>query len=397
MISLRRLPYHTPLAAILLALLTHPCEATDCSTPIGSFGPSTAGSFNITMSGFSSAQIQQATAYWNCPGYSSYIPFFQIGGPGGIPVTVVLVTGRSTAPQGGCGLFDPDAVNGHLESASITVWTQQGNGDSCAPLTDSLAHEFGHLLGLADAPDPFGACFDHIMGGRALGFDRSVQSDDCQEADQHWVTPYEQADPPDPYCAAYCPTQCINNVCQDHPSPILMDLENDGIHLTGLDDPVWFDIDADGTQDLLSWTDRSEGFLVLDRNYNGRIDDGGELFGTATRLIDGALAPNGYIAMAELDSQAFNGNEDGHLDSADTAFGFLRLWTDHNHDGISQAEELQTLGAAGIQRIDLEYRSSRRTDRYGNEFRFLGRAWKRGHFGAVRPILTWDVFFLEVL
>jgi hypothetical protein len=176
-----------------------------------------------------------------------------------------------------------------------------------------------------------------------------------------------------------------------------MDLENDGVHLTGLDDPVWFDIDADGTQDLLSWTDRSEGFLVLDRNHNGRVDDGGELFGTATRLIDGALAPNGYIALAELDSQAFNGNEDGHLDSADTAFGLLRLWTDRNHDGISQAEELQTPGAAGIQRVDLEYRSSRRTDRYGNEFRFLGRAWKRGHFGVVRPILTWDVFFLEVL
>lgn len=74
MTSLYRLSRHTTLAVSLLAFATHPCRATDCSTPISSFGTSIAGSFNITMSGFSSSQIQQATAYWNCPGYSSYIP-----------------------------------------------------------------------------------------------------------------------------------------------------------------------------------------------------------------------------------------------------------------------------------------------------------------------------------
>jgi hypothetical protein len=108
------------------------------------------------------------------------------------------------------------------------------------------------------------------------------------------------------------------------------------------------------------------------------------LFGTATRLANGTRASNGYVALAELDSWIFSGNGDGHLDSADAAFGSLRLWTDRNHDGISQPEELQTLAEAGIRRIDLDYRSSRRTDRYGNEFRFLGRAWKAGRNGVVR-------------
>jgi hypothetical protein len=173
-----------------------------------------------------------------------------------------------------------------------------------------------------------------------------------------------------------------------------MDTENDGIHLTGLDDPVWFDIDADGDADLISWTDRSEGILALDRNGNGTIDDGGELFGNATLLADGRQAPNGYVALAELDAWAFGGNGDAFIDAADEAFASLRLWTDLNHDGVSQPEELLTLAEAGILRISLDYRTSHRTDRYGNEFKFLGKAWKLGRRGFVRPILTWDVFFL---
>ena len=310
-------------------------------------------------------------------------------------MTIIRRSGNSTASGGGCGRYTPENVNGHIESATIEIWTNEVNGTPCAPLTDSLAHEFGHLLGLSDAQDPYGQCLDHIMGGRATGFTRTVQADDCQVADQQWETTYE-ANPIDPYCDAYCQTYCVSNMCQDHPSPILIDLENDGIHLTGLDDPVWFDIDADGAPDLMSWTDRGEGLLALDRNGNGSIDDGGELFGTATRLSDGTRALNGYVALAELDSWIFSGNGDGHLDFNDAAFGSLRLWTDRNHDGISQPEELHTLAEASIQRIDLVYRRSRCTDRYGNEFRFLGRAWETGRNGVVRPILTWDVFFLVV-
>jgi hypothetical protein len=369
--------------------------AVDCSVPTSSFGASLGNAFNITTAGFTSSDIQAAAGYWTCPGYAGYIPSFGIGVSGGVPVTVVRRAGNSTATGGGCGRFTPDVVNGHLESAVIEVWTNQANGNSCEPLTDSIAHEFGHLLGLADAPDPLGQCLGHIMGSRVQDFTRTVQADDCQVADQKWETTNE-SEPPDPFCDAYCQSHCVNNVCQDHPSPILMDLENDGVHLTGLDDPVWFDIDADGAPDLISWTDRSEGLLALDRNGNGLIDDGGELFGNATRLSNGNRALNGYLALAELDSWIFSGNEDGHLDSADAAFGALRLWTDLNHDGTSQPEELQTLAQAGIRRIGLEYRSSRRTDRYGNEFRFVGTALKMGRNGVVRPILTWDVFFVAV-
>ena len=70
------------------------------------------------------------------------------------------------------------------------------------------------------------------------------------------------------------------------------------------------------------------------------------------------------------------------------------MWTDLNHDGVSQPRELQTLDEAGVQRIGLDYRRSNRSDHHGNEFRFLGKAWKEGRRGVVRPVLTWDVFFL---
>ncbi|HWM94402.1 MAG TPA: hypothetical protein VN493_26840 [Thermoanaerobaculia bacterium] len=308
------------------------------------------------------------------------------------------IVGNSTAQGGGCGRTNREIVNGHIESAVVTVWTQQADGTPCAPLTDVIAHEFGHILGLDNALDS--SCNGHIMGTRVLST-REVNPDDCAMADDMWETSTEANPEPDPYCNVYCWTSCVNNICPNRPPdgdpcPILIDLENDGIHLTGLDDPVWFDFNADGQTDLLSWTDRGEGLLALDRNGNGMVDHGGELFGNFTRFTDGTRALNGYLALAEFDNWLLGGNGDGQIDSADAVFEHLRMWRDSNHDGVSQPTELATLEAARILRIGLDYRRSNRTDRYGNEFRFMGKAWKEGRHGVERPILTWDVFFLAV-
>ncbi|HXU29781.1 MAG TPA: hypothetical protein VN851_04305 [Thermoanaerobaculia bacterium] len=348
--------------------------------------------FGLTSSTFSSFDVQTAINYWSgCSGYGPEIPTLEIGGSGNIPVSVVKVSGNSTVSGGGCGGTSLGLTNGQVTSATITIFTKENDGDSCEPLTDVIAHEFGHLLGLTDAPNF--ACVGHIMGARLAGGTRGVAADDCEVADTTWTTATELFF--DPYCEAYCPTFCTGSICEGHPSPILIDLENDGIHLTGLDDPIWFDIDADGFSDLLSWTDRSEGLLALDRNFNGTIDNGGELFGNVTRLSDGTLPLNGYLALAELDSWALGGNRDGHLDASDPAFNSLLLWTDRNHDGISETGELQTVWQARILRIDLDYRRSRRVDSHGNLFAFAGRAWRVGPTGTVRPVLTWDVYFSE--
>jgi hypothetical protein len=377
----RRLPTAALLAVTLsISFSPQPLLAVDCSTPFPGLGESLGNVFNLTTGGFTPSEVQTAIGSWSCPQYTGEIPTFQVGGSGGVPVLVARIDSNAPAGSEGCGLFTADNSAGYIESATITVWTHASNGDSCPPLTDVLAHEFGHLLGLDNAPDL--ACAGHIMGRSFGGTSlRTVRSDDCAVADQMWHTSNEDA-PNDAYCEAY---GC---------SPILVDLENDGIHLTGIDDPVWFDIDADGTPDLMSWTDRSEGFLALDRNGNGWIDDGGELFGNVTRLANGTQASNGYLALAELDSQAFGGNGNGMIDAFDGAFSSLRMWTDRNHDGVSQPDELQTLDEEGIRRIGLDYTQSRRRDRYGNEYRFRGTAWKVGRLNVERPVLTWDVFFV---
>lgn len=389
-------PWPANTSKLMVLCILYSAKATmavDCSRPDTRFNVSEGSYFNVTMDGISSFDVQTSINYWSgCPTYGTGMPTFEFGAAGGIPVRVIRIDGRSNSQEGGaCGLITYDST-GVIAGATVTVWTQDKDGHPCDPI-DSLAHEFGHILGLADVGDL--TCAGHIMG-RAFGDGsrRTVFADDCEMADNMWSTRAEEFC--DPYCEAYCPTYCTGSTCEGHPSPILIDLENDGIHLTGLGDPVWFDIDADGMLDLLSWTNRDESFLALDRNGNGTIDNGGELFGNVTLLSNGTRPLNGYQALAELDSWVFSGNGDGHLDAADPAFSSLLLWTDSNHDGISQPEELQTVNQAGVRRIDLDYRRSRRTDQHGNIFAFLGRAWKAGPHGALHPIVTWDVFFSKV-
>jgi hypothetical protein len=179
--------------------------------------------------------------------------------------------------------------------------------------------------------------------------------------------------------------------------PLLLDLDRNNFHLAGLDDAVLFDIDADGENEAIAWTqaDQQDAFLCLDRNGNGRIDDGSELFGNHTplRLID-STAPNGYIALAELDAPSLGGTTDGFIDANDEVYGELCVWIDSNHNGISEAEELSSLAAAGVTRIGLSHSASRRTDQHGNELRYLGDAWIERN-GKQKHTRTVDVFFVE--
>ncbi len=178
-------------------------------------------------------------------------------------------------------------------------------------------------------------------------------------------------------------------------SPILLDLGKDGFHLTGLLDPVRFDLDADGRAELVAWTQAGEtdAFLAFDRNGNGRIDDGSELFGDHTPLVDGSLAPHGYAALAEFDSPALGGNRDGVVDRGDGRFGDLLLWIDQDHDGRSEPGEILTLEQAAVLAIALDYVENRRRDRWGNEFRYNSRAMMASRKAEV-PIKTSDVFFV---
>ena len=113
---------------------------------------------------------------------------------------------------------------------------------------------------------------------------------------------------------------------------------------------VNFDLDGDGLPNKTGWISRKDGFLAVDRNGNGKIDDGTELFGEATILHSGVRAANGYAAMADLDE-----NHDGYLDEHDGMFRKLVVWFDRNQDGISQPSELFKLSDLGITRLSVKY------------------------------------------
>ena len=132
--------------------------------------------------------------------------------------------------------------------------------------------------------------------------------------------------------------------------PLIIDLGDSGIVLHSLENGVYFDLDNNGFAERTAWIDIEDGFLALDRNNNGTIDNGGELFGDQVKLSDGSKSSSGFEALKELD-----GNEDDVIDENDETYEKLRVWIDSNHNGKSESNELKTLDDLGVISISLEH------------------------------------------
>lgn len=132
--------------------------------------------------------------------------------------------------------------------------------------------------------------------------------------------------------------------------PLIIDFGAEGITLKSLEHGVNFDLDNNGFAEKTAWIGTEDGFLALDRNGNGKIDNGGELFGDQVIMKDGAKSTSGFVALKELDDK-----ENGKIDSNDNAYDQLRVWIDANHNGKSESSELKSLKETGIVSISLDY------------------------------------------
>jgi len=190
---------------------------------------------------------------------------------------------------------------------------------------------------------------------------------------------------------------CANAYGSCEGSPILVDIDGDGFALTAPAGGVRFDVNSDGSSEKTAWTaiGVDDAWLVLDRNGNGRIDDGREMFGNFTFQPTPPLGSirNGFLALAEYDKPINGGNDDGLITRLDSVFTSLRLWQDLNHNGISEPGELFGLSYFGLSVVELNYHESKRTDDYGNQFMF--RAKVKDIQGNNIGRWAWDVFLIS--
>jgi len=351
------------------------------------------------------SQINQAFQSWTSANESinnSFVGFLNVGSGGAPQITITLCNTPGCAPGGSPAVTLPEPPDGHpIVGAEIIIDTTQ------VPTTDSdllrgMLHEIGHTMGLDDLGQsgqpncgmvPGGSVMNQICDGSFALMPTSVTTCDDNGVDNLPDYPPPPCGscvpPPVDGCQSVdpCTCACVNQWA----SPILLAVgPTADYRLVGPQQGVWFDLNSDGIPERLGWTRPNDwvGFLALDRNHNGIIDNGQELFGNFTPLGNGQTAANGFQALAYWDSPQAGGNGNGWIDPGDAVWANLRVWIDFNHDGISQPNELFTLSQLNISAISTTYSPEMRRDQFANGFRYRGQFIING-----LPRWAYDVYF----
>lgn len=152
--------------------------------------------------------------------------------------------------------------------------------------------------------------------------------------------------------------------CCPELSPIVIDRSGDGLQFSSVDEGALFEFTA-GRAVWMGWpTTTDDAWLALDRDGNGMIVNGRELFGNTRELQNGRQAQNGYEVLAELDV-----NGDKVVDAQDPDFARLLLWGDANRNGVGEPSELALLSASGIRALAVDFEVRKLRDEHGNHFR----------------------------
>jgi hypothetical protein len=327
-----------------------------------------------------------------------YYVLNQAGGAGAADVVVQLDNSVPT-----CGQNDMTNHPYKIQLHAAVASTSESNAKVV------IEHELGHAIGLDDT---FGACVNtsdimsaatdyncNVVGSFPLTpgdvgqSNRNLSQESTCTGSNSSSAPILLGGDGCTVCAdgtclqdAWCdcggrPANCqeegnLDFFCSKLCTPIVLDPFNEGFHLTSVDNGVKFRVLPGGSLHQMSWTDASwrNGWLALDRNGNGTIDDFTEMFGNITTQ-PASPHPNGFLALAVFDNPDNGGNGNGFIDPGDSVYSRLRVWIDANHNGISEPSELYTLQELGIFKLGLAYKWSSFTDQYGNQFRYRGSVW----------------------
>jgi hypothetical protein len=338
------------------------------------------------------------------------------------------------APPAGCPTCTTRGIT-YLSTATIqggrlyhVQMTINSAVTGTAALTEVIAHEIGHTMGLADCSYPGCPIGSSVMESNVTGLTSVNQTigdpgpTTCDVTavltiahDYVCPPPPPPSNPLPPGCTCCDPCAAkglggkdgtvVHASAKDGKlflvqnqqccvgSPIIIDISGRGFELTSVGNGVMFDLAGTGNPIPIAWTapGADNAFLALP-GPDGLIRNGKELFGNFTPQPKSAT-PNGFAALGVYDLPAKGGNGDGVIDSHDTIFSSLRLWIDENHDGISQPEELHTLPSLGVNSISLNYKADLRTDQYGNLFRYRAAVNPDDPDASRVGRTAYDVFF----